>query len=98
MTAFAKGQQARITGSFVALPSGEPADPDTVTLYVLSPSGEQMEFTTDDGVVREGPGIYHYDLVYDESGIWRRAWVGSGDIACAEVDQLDNVALTHVRS
>lgn len=95
---YALGQEVMITGTFTSLPDDTPVDPDTVTLYILSPSGTSSVITTDNGLGRESTGIYTYDLTLTEPGNWWRAFVATGTAQCAEVDQKMSVATSRVRS
>lgn len=69
------GDLVRIDRTFLNA-AGEAADPSTVVLYLLSPSGEASTPTVVDDA---GAGAYHVDVTPDEPGLWRYRWATTGD-------------------
>lgn len=69
------GDLVRIDRTFLNA-AGAAADPDTVELHVLSPSGVASEPEVVDD---EGTGEYHADVTPDEAGVWRYRWATTGD-------------------
>ena len=52
-----------ITGTFVSLTTGQPADPGTITLLLQDPLGDQQTLLYPaDGIVRTGVGVYTYSF------------------------------------
>ena len=69
------GQVARIATT-IADAAGAPADPGTLRFMTKSPAGVLSTYTygVDAGVVRDGAGSYHFDLVLSSSGTWDFRW------------------------
>jgi hypothetical protein len=76
---FPRGSLVRLTAVFTdAL--GLAVDPDTVTVRTMSPELEQVSklYLTDDEVVRDDVGEFHYDVDASASGDWFFRWEGTG--------------------
>lgn len=75
MQALTVGDIARLTLT-VADDSGNLSDPSTVALTIQSPTG-----TMQASPVRDGVGLYHYDLPLDVPGSYLYRWETSGGVA-----------------
>jgi hypothetical protein len=66
--------------------NGTPTDPTTTVCRVKDPGGTVSVYTYALGqVVREGPGIYHYDVATGVlSGWWFYRWEAAGAAVGAE--------------
>jgi hypothetical protein len=76
---FDVGDGIRATASFAL--EGVPTDPTTTTAQVRHPDGVVDDATA--GLVHDGDGEYHLDLVPDASGVWVVRIAGSGVVAAA---------------
>jgi hypothetical protein len=57
--------------------AGVPTDPTTITLTITAPDGT----VTTPAPAHDGPGLYHYDIVFTQPGVWTAEWVGTGAVA-----------------
>lgn len=64
-------------------------DPTTVTFYFKAPSGTETTYIygTDVEVVRDSAGVFHVDVLPDESGVWVWKWKGTGLVAQTDEGQ-----------
>ena len=60
-------------------------DPDTVTLKLRTPAGAETShvYGVDGNVIKDGTGLYHYDLDFTVSGQYAYRWVGDGTLWAA---------------
>lgn len=94
MGLYQQGDTVRLIGAFTDL-NNAPADPDTVTLRVLPPTGVAVSYTYALAeVTKDDVGRYHYDLPLTFSGEWLYRWVGTGAVAAATEDTLIRVQAT----
>jgi hypothetical protein len=65
---------------------GDLADPTTITLVVREPDGTRTTYVhgTDEEVVKDATGLYHFSHTPDSVGRWGYRWVGTGAVAYAE--------------
>jgi molybdopterin-guanine dinucleotide biosynthesis protein len=65
------------------------ADPTTITLTVVSPSGTSTSYTYAGATVtKSATGVYYKDLTPDAAGEWLYRWTGTGTVAAAEEQSL----------
>lgn len=67
---------------------GALADPDAVVVTLRKPDGTSV----DNSPVRDSTGLYHFDFVPDQVGIYYADWVGTGLVAAADVDKFEVIA------
>lgn len=73
------GELVRMAVAFTA--NGAPADPSTITLEVIDPTGASVTYTYgSSAIVRDGVGAYHFDQDVEIAGQWRYRWFGSGTL------------------
>jgi hypothetical protein len=73
------GQTIRITGTFSV--AGTPTDPDTVTLTVKNPAGDETEYTYAAAqVAKSSTGVYYANVQLNKAGRWVYQWEGSGAV------------------
>lgn len=83
MNQYPVSTQARIKGSFLGIGAGSgQVDPTTVTLTLTDPYGNQSVLTTPT-VIRDGVGVYHYDLTINIPGTYAYRWQGTGAVIAA---------------
>lgn len=87
-TRYQLGTAYRIVGTFAGEDAAA-ADPSTVRLYVVTPSGTQstLIYNTDVEIERDEAGRYSYVWEPDAAGQWVFRWDGSGG-ATAETRDL----------
>lgn len=75
----------RLSAAFTDI-DGDAADPGTVTVAVRPPGGTVTTYTygTDDAVVRDGVGLYHYDVTFTASYTWQFRVRGAGGVNVVE--------------
>ena len=91
MASFNIGQKITLRASFKTASGalGVLVDPTTVTLRLRTPAGVETEhvYLTDMDVIKDGVGLYHYDLTPAEASTdddnWTHRWVGTGTAATA---------------
>lgn len=101
------GDTIRLTNSFYS--AGALADPGTVTLVVVDPSGNtEGTYTYAGGTVTKSvTGVYYKDLAVDEDGVWEFTWTGTSPVADkavgtftvypAEVNDIDVLTLAEAK-
>lgn len=72
--------------------SGSPADPTTVTLRVLDPTGVATTYTYPADILKDSTGAYHYDLQVATAGWWFYRWIGTGTVTAQDEQQFEVVA------
>jgi hypothetical protein len=77
------GSEARCTGIFRDA-AGALGDPTTVVVMVQDPTGKKTTYTS--GIVRDGVGVYHFDVLLTKPGSWIYKFRGSGGLNAASVD------------
>lgn len=78
------GDVVRISGTFRDFASAL-TDPTTVALVYRKGDGTTGTVTWAAAqVVRDSPGVFHYDLPVDVSGIWHYRWETTGTVQAAE--------------
>lgn len=92
MNSYGVGNLIRLSVTFTELVGQTPIDPTDVTLYIQNPDGTVDEFTyLDSQIVRDGVGLYHYDLPNPESGYYYYRFEGSGTIVAASNGQFNSI-------
>lgn len=82
-TTYVQGGLLRLTATFKNV-KRYAADPDTVTLRVENPAGTVTSYTyAAEDLVKDGVGIYYYDLDLDTPGQWFYRFEGTGDCQAA---------------
>ena len=73
------GTTVRITGAFTDA-GGAAVDPDTISLTVRDPSGNETTYTYGGlgTIAKDSVGNYHQDVTTDEEGFWYYEWQGTG--------------------
>lgn len=79
-----RGDRVRLSAAFTDA-DGAPADPTTITLYVLDPTRTVTPYVYPAAVemVRDALGAYHADLTLSLEGPWYYRWTGTGAIVAA---------------
>ena len=82
---FDRGDQALLSVSFATLPDKTAADPKSITLEVMSPSGALSKYIYGDDaeLLRTSTGQYRLFLTLIESGDWQYRWSGTGELVAA---------------
>lgn len=82
MNTYPEGSTVRVAAQFYS--DSEPADPTSLTLIV---NGRlDIELTQDD-VVKDTVGVYHFDLANLEHGVYTYYWRGYGNLITFEGEQ-----------
>ena len=76
-SAYFPGQQVRLSGTFTV--SGVATDPTAVVLTVEDPAGT----ITTPTAIKDGTGLYHYDLTPVLPGWWAYQWKGTGAVVAS---------------
>lgn len=58
--------------------NGVLADPTTLTLVITAPNGTTTTVTYAGAIVKDGVGLYHYDVTLSQRGTWLFSWSTSG--------------------
>lgn len=61
-------------------------NPTTVTLRHQDPSGNVTVVAAGD-ITNESTGVYYYDLVVDEAGVWKYRFVGTGALVATNPEE-----------
>jgi hypothetical protein len=77
-------QGVRISITFTV--EGAATDPDTVTLKVKDPLGNEVIYTYSGDITRSAKGAYYKDVVVDSPGYWHYRWEGTGSCIAADED------------
>lgn len=82
------GDLVTVSGAFTDV-AGLPADPATVSLAFVDPSGNVTTYLylTDVQVVKDSTGNYHVDVNADEAGDWHYRWIATGTGQGAQLGQ-----------
>ena len=82
---YKKGQKVRVRCTFTV--DGVPTDPTTITCKIMDPSRNVTPYVygTDGELVRDGTGVYHVDVVTDETQEWNFRFEGTG--ICTAVEE-----------
>jgi hypothetical protein len=68
-------------------------DPTTVTLYVRNPDYTVNTFVYNSSdIVKNGVGLYSYNLPNIEYGYYTYRFEGAGNVVCAQNGQIESVA------
>lgn len=98
------GDVAILRGSFIAEESQSNYDPPTVKVFVRTPRGVETsyEYGVDTAVVRDGPGLFRYDLTVAQVGrscsaAYYFRWVGydADGVPLAGAEGAVEVAASH---
>ncbi len=83
MADYETGATVRITGTFKA--ASVAADPSAPTAKYKSPAGTvtTLVYPTDAALVKDGVGVYHFDIDVSEAGTWRYRLSGTGSAKAA---------------
>ena len=76
MSTYDVGDTRTLTGTFHNA-AGALADPTAVTLTVRKPDGTESTPTA----THASTGVYTYALTFDQSGVWRYRFAGTGTVA-----------------
>ena len=77
MNSYLVGNIVRLSGAFYV--STVLTDPTVITLDVRAPSGTVTNYVVAGGqIVRDGTGLYHYDLTLSAPREWWYRWTGTG--------------------
>jgi len=89
MNTYQLGSSVRFTGSFTD-EDDLPVDPDTVSLVIRDPSGNETVYTYLGlgTITRTAIGEYYQDAVVDEHGVWYYQWKGTGTATAIDEDAL----------
>lgn len=80
-----KGDRLRTTATFTV--NTVPSDPTTIVLHVLNAAGAISNYTyLASSIVRDGIGLYHFDIDVDQEGDWRVRWEGTGNVVAVVED------------
>ncbi len=81
------GDKVRSTGTFVNS-SDVNTDPTTITFKLKDPSGNITTFIylTDAEVVKSGTGVYYFDNILDEEGVYHYRFEGTGVLVASGED------------
>lgn len=79
MNVFDIGDQVRLGATFTNL-AGTLLNPTTVACVARKPDGSTTTLTA----VNESTGVYHADVLVDQSGTWNARWAGTGTLVVAE--------------
>jgi hypothetical protein len=90
MSAYEKDQVVRATGTFRDT-AGTLVDPTTVKFRTRTPAGVVVEYVygVDADLVKDSTGIYHFDITFVSSGLWKYRWITTGVGATAKTVNLD---------
>ena len=85
MNSYPVQELVRLVVQFIApLQGNAPVDPTDVTVTLTPPGDTEPQVTVDfesgGGIVRDGPGVYHYDFVPGLMGQWLYRWQGTGAV------------------
>lgn len=77
---YLKGQKIRCEAEFRNVASGALVDPANVFFRSLNPNNVAItrQYLVDLNVIRDGVGLYHYDLLLDVAGTWHYRWDSTG--------------------
>lgn len=76
------GNTSRLSCTFTD-ENNQPADPTTVTVTIKTPNAGASVFTP----IRDGVGVYHYDLALTVAGDYGYRFKGTGAITAQSADQ-----------
>jgi hypothetical protein len=86
MNTFDIGDLVTLSIGFAHADTGDPGDPDAVTLEVRPRGHATAVYIYGDGdtIVRDATGEYHADIDVDSPGVWSYRWSGTGALQGAE--------------
>lgn len=86
------GDRVRVSAVFRRVSDGEAIDPTVVSISVRDPEGvvTTKVYGTDEDVIKDSVGNYHYDVDVDQAGTWYYRWFSTG-AGKAGAEQLFNV-------
>lgn len=58
--------------------NGVLADPTSLTLVITAPNGAATTVTYAGAIIKDGVGLYHYDITLGQRGMWLFSWATSG--------------------
>jgi hypothetical protein len=67
-----------LSTKFTVVEGGAFIDPPTVVLYVIDPTGTITQYSYPSQIIKDGVGLYHFDIVPMISGNWWYKWQGAG--------------------
>ena len=79
MKSYPLGTQLVLGTNFVDAVSQQPADPTTVVLELMDPTGA----VTTPGVTHPGVGLFKALVTPSMAGIWTARWVGTGAVVAS---------------
>jgi hypothetical protein len=87
--AYSRDTEVDLVGTFKDK-DGNLADPDEVTLEVLSPAGAVTSYTLSAAeVTRESIGVYTRPQLLDQNGAWYYRFKGTGPLKAARWKRID---------
>ena len=79
--------QLQINATFMNVGLNVPADPTTVTLFLLDPLGNETSVGYNPGPIsRTGVGLYNYLFTPSTVGTWTYKWQGTGNVIATSRD------------
>jgi len=81
------GDLVTVTNMITSL-AGQPADPSALTVRVLRPDGTELGPIVYPNVLLDNPAVGTWVLTmpiaFDQSGVWRVRWEGTGSLVMAD--------------
>ena len=83
------GQQVRCIATFKNS-AGTATDPTGIIFKYRTPAGvvTTKTYGSDASPYKDTTGVYHHDLVLDESGEWWYGWYGNGAIVATDEERI----------
>ena len=75
-----------IQGVFTNALSGVYADPSSITLYILDPTGVETTQTWPGAIIRDSLGHFHFIMTTTIAGVWTYKWQGAGAVVATSPD------------
>lgn len=85
MTTYLAGQTERITETF-STSAGVNTDPTTVAAAIKAPDGTTTNKVYPGDITRSATGVYYFDLLFSQAGVWQIGWTGTGTLAAVDYD------------
>ena len=91
MNSYPFGEMVTVSVVFVSKVTGEPEDPDTVSLQFKSPCHVISVIPSGD-ITRDSTGNYHYGFLPTAPGYWSYRFEGTGAVEAAEETMFEVLA------